>query len=237
MEGEDECDLTVCFICNEDLTEDTVTVTRGLKTLIDVSKMRDDNHHLFLQKQSALEMHRKCRLKYIAMKNDRLNYANSHFVQDSTKRFDPLQSPKRKKRRESPGIDFRANCMFCALPASIEHTRKFRGACEPFVIVRDDEFQEDVEAAARSSIHKQDSKIILERIALINLVSVNARYHKNCRTRFFRACKEIPEDQKIQYEGAQNVCDQMKKVLEYMDETDEQIYNLTELIAASGLFL
>lgn len=184
----------VCFICDEPLIENVVKVARGLETFINVSKFRKDNHHVFLEKQSSVEVHERCRKRYSVMKRGKLGIGNKGFTKDSTTRYDHLVSPKRKKRREScPRFNFQANCFFCGLPASIAHKQKMRGRCERFNLVRDSALQEELIEAIKDNIDLDVCKDLLERITLINLVALNARYHKSCRRQFFALFSKTSE--------------------------------------------
>ena len=118
----DDSRILACFLCKEEISRDNgVNVTRSLENLVSVSKKRNDNHRKFLEKQSSVLMHQQCRRRYILKRNGSFLYKN--FIPDVTKRFDHLNSPKRKRSRESP-FDYKANCIFCALPASKEHDKK-----------------------------------------------------------------------------------------------------------------
>lgn len=107
-----------CFLCKQGIVYDGVNVTRGLENLIRVSKERCDNLHLFLQKQSSVGMHNKCRDRYIIKSRGKFTY--NEFDKHSSRRLDHLTNPKRQKQRSHGGFDFQNNCLFCQLPASIE---------------------------------------------------------------------------------------------------------------------
>lgn len=238
MEVDDESSTPVCFICDEPLIEDVVKVTRGIQTFINVSKSRQDNHHVFLEKVSSVNVHERCRKRYSVMKNGKLEIGNKRFTKDETRRYDHLVSPKRKKKREScPPFDFQANCFFCGLPASMEHKKKMRGRCEPFSIIWNPELQTEIDDAIKINLDVDGHKELLDRITLTNLVALSARYHKNCRRKFFDSCTGIPEDDKPDYIGYQHVCAQMDKITDHIQETDEEIYSLPDLIKVSGMFL
>lgn len=105
---DDHSSISVCFLCKKEVSgDDGVNVTRGLETLVKVSKERKDNHDKFLQQQSSVHMHELCRKRYTLKRNESFPYKN--FVPDETKRFDHLNSPQKKKPRDS--FDFKSNCV------------------------------------------------------------------------------------------------------------------------------
>lgn len=218
----------VCFLCEKPVSADAVTVTRGLENLILVSKERKDKHHIFLEKQTSLQMHKDCRRLYILKRNGSFQCKN--FVSDETKKLQQLCSPKKKERR-SDGFDFRANCMFCGLPASKEHDKMRRRPGDEFVVIKKEEYHTKVITEIKNSIQNEFCKTLLDRISTVELVSAEARYHKKCNRRFFRPPPVYdnpgrPKEKHIQ--------DKMAIVLAYIEKTDEKVYCLADLIKIAG---
>ena len=52
---------TICIICNQELKEDTVIVTKGLKTIYDASLRRKDGLHEKLGEKTAIKVNKSCR--------------------------------------------------------------------------------------------------------------------------------------------------------------------------------
>lgn len=85
----------VCFLCKEPVSTDAVTVTRGLETLIHVSKERKDKHHIFLDKQTSVQMHKQCRRRYI-LKCRNGGFQCNDFVSDETKKLEQLSQEEKR---------------------------------------------------------------------------------------------------------------------------------------------
>lgn len=68
----------ICFICGKDLEIDSegpvVVVTRGLKTLKNVSVERKDDRHKILLGIESIKVHQKCREKYAMKRGGKFRY-------------------------------------------------------------------------------------------------------------------------------------------------------------------
>ena len=63
-----------CVLCNSSLLEgEVVTVQRGLSSLIEASKARNDDIHLLLSLTTQITVHVNCRKKYTAKQNIKAN--------------------------------------------------------------------------------------------------------------------------------------------------------------------
>ncbi|CAH1113999.1 unnamed protein product [Psylliodes chrysocephalus] len=131
-------------------------------------------------------MHNKCRDRYII--KSRGKFAYNEFDKHSSRRLDHLTSPKRQKKRSHSGFDFKNNCLFCQLPASIEK-EKIKSSLvkkRTIVLVSNTEFNTALLNQITAHIDIENYKAMLEIISGIDLKVVGARYHEVCRLAFYQ---------------------------------------------------
>lgn len=110
----------VCFICDKVLNNDVEKVTtvreKGLKTFIESSKKRKDDHHVQLSKKSAVEVHEKCRK----------NYNDVKMITAYLKKVEEGREQVQRRSTEPP-FNFKTQCFMCGLvitPEFMEQQRK-----------------------------------------------------------------------------------------------------------------
>lgn len=78
-------DLTnICVICNEEVKDRGVSVTKGIHTLIDASKERKDTIHKYLSNNNEIRVHIKCRKNYIKPSNIKAAALKARCAEPST---------------------------------------------------------------------------------------------------------------------------------------------------------
>lgn len=226
-----------CFLCKQGVVDDGVNVTRGLENLIRVSKKRCDNLHLFLQKQSSVRMHNKCRDRYII--KSRGKFAYNEFDKHSSRQLDHLTSPKRKKQRSHGGFDFQNNCLFCQLPASIE-IEKRKGSLarkRQIILVQNTEFKTKLLNVIKAHIDIKKYRETLEIISDIDLTVAGARFHEPCRKSFFRLSEKASgESKQMGRPKDADISAHIERIVDYIMETGEEMYDMAELMKIGGIY-
>lgn len=228
----DQCDTEICFICNADLCiEDTEKVTRGLPNLIRVSSERNDGKYEMLKKVDSILVHRKCREKYTLKRNDVLCYKDLGTLSKKSK-YSPVKSKVRKSKEL---FDFKKLCIICGLDADKSNTRLSINQRKNISIIQSPTFKEKLSEMIAE--HNDElGKAILRRISCDDLVAVQARYHRSCHkkvlssyTRDTSDAKGRPKDVKISR--------QMELIFDYLSDSDDTQFTLTELIALLGKYI
>ena len=108
-------DPTTCFICNKSVSEgETSKVTKGLETLIRVSKERKDEAYTFLQNVGMIEVHKACRHEYIKQRN-----IEKHIKQKAEQVDD-----RSLRSSSSDTFNFKQECFICAEKCDLGAERK-----------------------------------------------------------------------------------------------------------------
>ncbi|CAH1105152.1 unnamed protein product [Psylliodes chrysocephalus] len=224
-----------CFLCKEGVVNDSVNVTRGLENLIRVSKERCDNFHLFLQKQSSVRMHNKCRGRYII--KSRGKFAYNEFDKHSSRRLDHLTSPKRQKKRSHSDFDFKNNC--CQLAASIEKEKRKSILVKKrtIVLVSNKEFKTTLLNQNTAHIDIGKYEATLEIISGIDLTVVGAIYHEVCRLVFYQLSEQASGKAKPKGRPKNSdISAQIERIVAYIMETGEEMYTMAELTKIGGIY-
>jgi hypothetical protein len=101
----------LCFICNKHLTEsETVTVDRGLKTLINASIERGDEFSEYLKDQTSVTVHKQCRKNYTRKDTIAALKRKQDEEQASTSKISP---PRTRARVSASSFCFKKCCLFC----------------------------------------------------------------------------------------------------------------------------
>ena len=104
-----------CFICTHLLTEgQTVTVNRGMKTLINASIERDDGFSKYLIKQKSVTIHEECRKNYTRKCSIAALTKRKHEEQEaSTSTRSSVSPPRTRSRLSDSAFSFKKQCLFC----------------------------------------------------------------------------------------------------------------------------
>ena len=112
----------LCFICNKLLTEgETVTVSRGMKTLIDASIERGDEFVDYLRSEKSVTVHVNCRKSYIRKSSIAAIKRQHEDGQASTSKVSP---PRTRARVSESDFCFKKYCLFCGDEADEEAEKK-----------------------------------------------------------------------------------------------------------------
>ncbi|CAH1115462.1 unnamed protein product [Psylliodes chrysocephalus] len=106
-----------------------------------------------------------------------------------------LTSPKRQKKHSHSGFDFKNNCLFCQLPASIEKEKRKSSLVKKrtIVLVSNTEFKTTLLNQITAHIDIKKYKATLEIISGIDLTVVGARYHEVCRLAFYQLSEKASD--------------------------------------------
>ena len=100
----------LCFICNKLLTEgETVTVSRGMKTLIDASIERGDEFVDYLKSEKSVTVHMDCRKSYIRKSSIAAIKRQHEDGQASTSK---VRLPRTRARVSESNFCFKKYCLF-----------------------------------------------------------------------------------------------------------------------------
>ena len=101
----------LCFICNKFLTKgETVTVSRGMKTLIDASIERGDEFVDYLRSEKSVTVHVDCRKSYIRKSSIAAIKRQHEDEQASTSKVSP---PCTRARVSESDFCLKKYCLFC----------------------------------------------------------------------------------------------------------------------------
>lgn len=179
-----------CFICTHLLTEsETVTVDRGMKTLINASAERDDGYSEFLKKQKSVTIHSNCRKIYTRKCSIAAAIKRKREEQEAnTSTGSTVSSPPRTRSRSSDSaFCFKKLCLFCGNKLNEELQRKKSldrrsKICQVSTL----QFKHSILEVART---RSDaiSKAVVARIEFdYDLVAAEAKYHQECYTSFLK---------------------------------------------------
>ena len=112
----------LCFICNKLSTEgETVTVSRGMKTLIDAIIERGDEFVDYLRSEKSVTVHVDCRKSYTRKSSIAAIKRQHEDGQASTSKVSP---PRIKARVSESDFCFKKCCLFCGDEADKEAEKK-----------------------------------------------------------------------------------------------------------------
>lgn len=214
----------ICFICNKDISiQERVVVKRGMDILKAASIERNDGKYEILKDLSTLQVHKKCRQKYILKKSDKIFVKQSDASIASTSlQFSPTKSKIRKST-----FDFENKCLFCGLNASEDYERKQNKIKRRIISYVKKPCFKDTVTNILSKRHDAISKQICKRIgSVIDLVVVNAKYHKDCyastmiKEKDNESSKGRPQDE--------NVANAMDIIYWYIENYDDCQFTLQE---------
>lgn len=215
-----DCD-PLCVICGEALNVGkTVTVTRGLQTLFNTSKRRQDGLHEYFSDVNSLTVHSECR-KYYTMP--------SLIAKEISQRDHATVCERPTKRTKDTGFNFKTHCLFCGEEASVKvETKKAKKYRK---VVHQIETLESLNSLKKKAEERKDDKgeTVLRRISnVIDLVAAEGRYHENCYASFLTnpvTDKTVGRPVNIRMRSA------FDKLCEFIDEEDECQYSGQELFS------
>ena len=95
----------VCVLCNKNLEEDVVCVTKGLKSIIEASQMRRDGLDKKLEGKTTVRIHAMCRKNYTRPSSIRAATTSPVLSVPTT------SSTSRRSSEEK--LDFKTSCFIC----------------------------------------------------------------------------------------------------------------------------
>ena len=214
------------------------TVTRGIGTLISTSIQRKDGNAKLLENLTSITVHVKCRERYTMVQDKKLRYKNvcPNTTDPAPTKF-PYSPPKKKLRMsDEKSFCFENDCFLCGLPADEKSESKKKSHLQRKIIyVTKAETQQHI-LHLISVVFNEETKNILKRISLIDLISVKGKYHKDCySTKLInpsngvgKSCNPVgrPVDNRIS--------ENMNIIYNYIDNSNDFQFSLQELIDLLG---
>ncbi|XP_063235988.1 uncharacterized protein LOC134538524 [Bacillus rossius redtenbacheri] len=168
---------SLCIFCGKELEGGTVIVTKGIQTIIDASLSRKDNLHEKLEGKTNVRVHSVCRQNYTRPTSIKAAIA---LTQSSDVQL-PTSSCYLRSSEEK--FDFKSNCFICGKTAIVD----LKVPLERRVGIHQITTLEIKENFLRKCDERNDewSERVRARLLSVNdLVSPEARYHRNCHTNF-----------------------------------------------------
>jgi hypothetical protein len=106
----------ICALCTKSLEGDTVVVTKGLRTIIEVSVTRQDGLHEKLQGKTSVRVHKKCRQNYTRPSS--VKAATTTFLEGPDVSLSSSSSPYLRKFEEK--FDYKTMCFICGKTTTID---------------------------------------------------------------------------------------------------------------------
>ena len=174
----------LCFICNKFLTKgETVTVSRGMKTLIDASIERGDEFVDYLRSEKSVTVHVDCRKSYIRKSSMAAIKRQHEDEQASTSKVSP---PCTRARVSESDFCFKKYCLFCGHKRMKRLKKKSLHHRQKIYNVVTLSFKESVLTVAQDR-SDDVSKAVTARINFeYDLIAAEAKYHDNCYKSFLR---------------------------------------------------
>lgn len=213
-----------CFICSKRLSEsDSVTVERGLKTLIDASIERGDGFSEYLKDQTSMTIHVQCRKNYTRKSTIAAVKRQHEEEQAGTSKISP---PRTRARTTKPVFCFKQRCLFCGNELNEEFENKKalkyrRQICNVSTL----SFKETILNIAQTRSDNV-AKAIITRIQFEHdLIAAEGKYHKDCYNSFLRPTTGgnvgRPQDETT------NLA--MEEIFAYIENSDDCQFTLNEL--------
>ena len=213
----------LCFICNKFLTKgETVTVSRGMKTLIDASIERGDEFVDYLRSKKSVTVRVDCWKSSIRKSLIAAIKRRHEDGQASTSKVSP---PRTRARVSESDSCFKKYCLSCGDEADEETEKKSLHRRQKMYKVATLSLKESVLTVAQDR-SDDVSKAVTARINFeYDLVAVEAKYHDNCYKSFPRPNTSgrvgRPQD-----EAANSA---MEEIYKFIESSDDWQFTLDEL--------
>lgn len=220
--------------CDADKLQQSVGDDR-IKTIIQYSKCHEDGLYRKLEnglatahlenRQYKIACHRNCISKYVSPRNKKsMDAAN----------FDG--PPAKVLRKSYPPFEYKLNCLYCGQVCCLEKDEKHKDRWIEAYPCR------SIYTEDRKNTYKQyllekckdrgdeDAEAVRMRVENISdLVAVEARYHKDCLSRFISMRSVLPHSKNINATLEQEVENAFEKLCNVLEEDKTQIWNSIEL--------
>lgn len=176
-----------CFICNKHLAEsDTVTVGRGLKTLIDASIERGDEFSEYLKDQTSVTVHVQCR-KHYTRKGTIAAFKRKQEEEQAKPSISTKSPPRTRARLSETFFCFKKCCLFCGNELNEElENRKALKYRRKICHVSTFSFKETILNIAQTRSDNAAQAVITRIEGEHDLVAAEAKYHRDCHNAFLR---------------------------------------------------
>jgi len=218
--------MKTCVLCELDIGDDGVTLSKELDTLRQTSDMRDDGKRAIMDLHTELRVHRGCRVVYTQLKSCRVVYTQlkRRFGRTQLSTQDEPSSsgePEQHRMRSSSPVlfDYKIHCLFCGAVAGRKGGK--------ISVVQTLSIQDNVRVAA-SARENEWGQIVLARVnSSFNLISLEARYHRTCYLKFMRPINKAKRPTGRPENPLHRAA--FHKLCHFLEHTDENQYNIADL--------
>lgn len=231
MESENKCVICEQSLCGSDV----FTVTKkGLNTLVQSSKERNDGKVVFFEAQSHLKLHVKCRKEYT--RQDSINKYLRLQESDTSKVKGCDASPVKNKLRSKDLLDVREKCLFCLHEISEatfkEERKKPKDKRHKISKVTTITSRDTIIKAAQERNDEWGNAVKKRVENVIDLVAADAVYHQKCFTTFLQSSAQSKKRPGRPLD--EDITELMNRIFQVMEESDECQWTIEELIELAG---
>lgn len=206
----------ICVLCKKTLIGgQIVKVQKGIENIKKMSILRNDNVHILLENKDSVEVHTKCRYKYIRRVKD--------------KEQESKEEPRRELRQLDFQFDFKNMCLFCAEVPDYNHPKR-----NPISLASTMKIKDNIIKVCNERNDEWGNTVLVRVNSVIDLVASEARYHKSCYA-LFNQHGSNPK-------GKSNSCDNKNalnltkhnafyKLCDFLENNDECQYDIKELMS------
>lgn len=205
-----------CIICKSSLQEgEVVEVKRGLSSLIEASKERNDGIHKLLSSSSHITVHVNCRKKYTAKQN----------IKARKRELAERDSSPATLRSNVTPFNLKSHCIFCAQEIDQPNNKLPKNRRRVVCKVTTYGMCENIKRYCDERQDEWGNEVKRRICTLSDLIAAQASYHTDCFTSF-KTITKSNERGRPKIESCATVFDRLCSVL---DENDECQYTLDEL--------
>lgn len=180
----------MCFICSNPLSNgQTVTVERGMQTLRDASKQRNDGKIEYLCDVTSIKIHIDCRRNYVRKSSIAIFVSKRERENDGPSMSSSSSPPHTRLRlSEQSSFDFEKLCFFVMTRPMKKKKKKGEKKRRRISLVSTHAFKDSIIATA-DKLGGDFAKTVKNRIIFEDLLAAEARYHLQCYLNFLRSRK------------------------------------------------
>lgn len=205
-----------CVICNQEVKNDGVNVTKGINSLIKSSIERKDEIHKLLANVDVIKVHNICRQNYTRPSNIKAALKSQNSEPSTSQRF---------LRELQNTFDFKHDCLLCGEHAVFDPKLPFKYRTQIHE-VSTIEIKQTLINACNDRNDDWARKVKSRLLDVIDLVAAEARYHGQCYKNF---CKPKTSEHKLRRPLSAKSADQFNLLTSYLENDNECQYSLKEL--------
>ena len=204
----------LCLLCGESLSKgNTVTVTKGLSTIINISTRRKDGISQMLEGLSSIFVHVACRKTY---------------TRDTSIESVLNPSPKKAKslRSSLQAFDFKLNCLFCGDECDKTADQRKQLNRRDVYEVRSIDCKESIKKAAERRSDEWGHAVRARIDSVFDLVAAEGKYPNSCYKKFYK----VPSIHKRGRPQDAALEEALKHLFSFLNNNDDCQYPIEELL-------